>query len=163
MPPFDDPFWLALLLKMSASALLVVTASLVVERSGPLAGALIATLPLSAGPNYAYLALDHGPVFLAGSGAYRHAGEYRQCLFRAGLRGCGAGASIGPCSPCGFRRMGRSSIRGAHDRSRFRHHDRSEFHRLHRRLSRHSSQKSAMSAHHRRHARPSICRCAQGP
>jgi hypothetical protein len=65
MPPIDDPFWLALLLKMMASALLVVTASLVVERSGPLAGALIATLPLSAGPNYAYLALDHGPIFLA--------------------------------------------------------------------------------------------------
>lgn len=65
MPAIDDPFWLLLLLKMTASALLVVTASIVVERSGPLAGALIATLPLSAGPNYIYLALDHGPAFLA--------------------------------------------------------------------------------------------------
>ncbi len=65
MPPIDDPFWLLLLLKMTASALLVVTASIVVEKSGPLAGALIATLPLSAGPNYVYLALDHDPAFLA--------------------------------------------------------------------------------------------------
>ncbi|MCC5979129.1 MAG: hypothetical protein JJU21_13785 [Salinarimonas sp.] len=65
MPGLDDPFWLQLLLKMTASALLVVTASFVVERSGPLAGAMIATLPLSAGPNFAYLAMDHGPAFLA--------------------------------------------------------------------------------------------------
>ncbi|MGY6646330.1 MAG: hypothetical protein ACXIVD_14030 [Salinarimonas sp.] len=65
MPGLDDPFWLQLLLKMLASALLVVTASFVVERSGPLAGAMIATLPLSAGPNFVYLAMDHGPVFLA--------------------------------------------------------------------------------------------------
>jgi len=65
MPGLDDPFWLQLLLKMLASALLVVTASFVVERSGPLAGAMIATLPLSAGPNFVYLAMDHGPGFLA--------------------------------------------------------------------------------------------------
>jgi hypothetical protein len=65
MPGLDDPFWLQLLLKMTASALLVVTASFVVERSGPLAGAMIATLPLSAGPNFVYLAMDHGPAFLA--------------------------------------------------------------------------------------------------
>ncbi len=65
MPGLEDPFWLQLLLKMLASALLVVTASLVVERIGPLAGAMIATLPLSAGPNFVYLAMDHGPAFLA--------------------------------------------------------------------------------------------------
>lgn len=52
---------------MAASATLVVVASRAVERSGPLVGALIATLPISAGPNYAFLAAEHGPAFLAES------------------------------------------------------------------------------------------------
>ncbi len=60
-----DPFWLTLLMKMTMSAIIVVTASVVVERMGPLVGTLIATLPLSAGPNYAYLAIEHGAAFLA--------------------------------------------------------------------------------------------------
>lgn len=60
-----DPFWWSLLAKMVASACVVVVASALVERSGPLIGALIATLPLSAGPNFVYLALEHGPAFLA--------------------------------------------------------------------------------------------------
>jgi hypothetical protein len=60
-----DPFWLSLLTKMTASALIVVTASVVVERLGPLVGSLLATLPLSAGPNFVYLAMEHGAVFLA--------------------------------------------------------------------------------------------------
>ena len=59
-----DPFWLTLLVKMLASAALIVCASLVVERAGPLLGAMIATLPLSAGPNYVYLAMEHGDAFL---------------------------------------------------------------------------------------------------
>jgi hypothetical protein len=62
-----DPFWLTLLGKMLASATLVVGASLLVERAGPLVGAMIATLPISAGPNYVYLAMEHGPAFLAES------------------------------------------------------------------------------------------------
>ena len=62
-----DPFWLSLLVKMLASAALVVGASLLVERAGPLVGAMIATLPISAGPNYVYLAMEHGPAFLAES------------------------------------------------------------------------------------------------
>ena len=61
------PFWLSLLAKMATSAVVVVTASLLVERSGPVIGALVATLPISAGPAYAFLALEHGPEFLARS------------------------------------------------------------------------------------------------
>ena len=60
-------FWLALLAKMAASAGIVVAASLVVERAGPIIGALVATLPISTGPAYAFLAMDHGPDFLASS------------------------------------------------------------------------------------------------
>jgi hypothetical protein len=59
-----DPFWLTLLVKMLASAALIICASLLVERAGPLVGAMIATLPISAGPNYVYLAMEHGDVFL---------------------------------------------------------------------------------------------------
>jgi hypothetical protein len=62
-----DPFWITLVAKMIASAALVIGASLVVERAGPLIGAMIATLPLSAGPNYVYLAMEHGSAFLAKS------------------------------------------------------------------------------------------------
>jgi hypothetical protein len=58
-------FWLSLLLKMLTSAALVVGASKIVERTGPFMGAMVATLPVSAGPAYAFLALDHGADFLA--------------------------------------------------------------------------------------------------
>ena len=60
-------FWLALAVKLASSAAVVVAASLVVERAGPVLGALVTTLPISAGPAYIFLALDHGPDFLAQS------------------------------------------------------------------------------------------------
>jgi hypothetical protein len=46
---------------------IVVTASLMVERAGPFLGAMIATLPISAGPALVFLGLDHGADFLARS------------------------------------------------------------------------------------------------
>ena len=63
-----DPFWLPLLLKMLGTAVVVVVASLVAERSGPFLGAMIATLPVSAGPAYLFLAVEHGPEFIAAAG-----------------------------------------------------------------------------------------------
>ena len=50
---------------MAFAAAFVVTASIVTERSGPVIGALIATLPISAGPSYVFLALDHDAAFIA--------------------------------------------------------------------------------------------------
>ena len=47
------------------SALIVVLASLAVERTGPVIGALIATLPVAGGPAYVFLAMEHGPEFIA--------------------------------------------------------------------------------------------------
>ncbi len=60
--------WLGLLLmKMAVAAAIVVSCSLLAERSGPLLAAMIATLPISAGPVYVFLALDHDAAFIAGS------------------------------------------------------------------------------------------------
>lgn len=61
----DSAFLLSLLAKMAVSAACVVTTAFATERSGPVVGAVIATLPVSAGPNYVFLALDHGAAFVA--------------------------------------------------------------------------------------------------
>lgn len=55
------------LVKALATALLVVSASMVAEALGPFWGALIASLPVSAGPAYVFLAMRHGPDFVAAS------------------------------------------------------------------------------------------------
>jgi len=61
----DLHFILLLALRMAVAAAFVVTASIITERSGPVIGALIATLPISAGPSYVFLALDHDAAFIA--------------------------------------------------------------------------------------------------
>src|ERR1041384_3125248 len=66
MPP-DLTFLLSLILRMAVSAAFVVIASMITERVGPAIGALIATLPISGGPSYVFLALDHGDAFIAQS------------------------------------------------------------------------------------------------
>jgi hypothetical protein len=64
MPP-DLTFLLILALRMAVAAAFVVSASMIAERAGPVIGALIATLPISAGPSYTFLALDHDAAFIA--------------------------------------------------------------------------------------------------
>ena len=61
----DLAFMLMLALRMAVAAAFVVTASFIAERSGPVIGALVATLPISAGPSYVFLALDHNAAFIA--------------------------------------------------------------------------------------------------
>lgn len=46
---------------------IVVTASLAVERAGPLVGALIVTLPVTVWPAYVFLALDHSAAYIEAS------------------------------------------------------------------------------------------------
>jgi hypothetical protein len=58
-------FILTLALRMAITAAFVVSASVITERSGPVIGALIATLPISAGPSYVFLAVDHDAAFIA--------------------------------------------------------------------------------------------------
>jgi hypothetical protein len=60
-------FVLSLALRMAVAAAFVVIASMITERSGPAVGALVATLPVSAGPSYLFLALDHDDAFIAQS------------------------------------------------------------------------------------------------
>src|SRR5918999_485457 len=50
----------------AVAAAFVVVATKAAERAGALIGAMIATLPIAAGPSYFFLALDHGPAFIAG-------------------------------------------------------------------------------------------------
>jgi hypothetical protein len=61
----DLTFVLTLGLRMAITAAFVVTASFITERSGPVIGALVATLPISAGPSYVFLAIDHDAAFIA--------------------------------------------------------------------------------------------------
>ncbi|MEW6644483.1 MAG: hypothetical protein AB1586_28540 [Pseudomonadota bacterium] len=60
-------FVLTLLLRMAVTAAFVVSASVITERAGPVIGALVATLPISAGPSYVFLALDHDAAFISAS------------------------------------------------------------------------------------------------
>jgi hypothetical protein len=50
---------------MAVTAAFLLAATITAERSGPLIGGLVATLPISAGPVYIFLALDHGAPFIA--------------------------------------------------------------------------------------------------
>src|SRR3981081_529710 len=61
----DLAFILTLALRMAVTAAFVVPPPVITERSGPVIGALVATLPISAGPSYVFLALDHDSAFIA--------------------------------------------------------------------------------------------------
>ena len=56
----------ALLLKALLTGGIVAVAAVAAGRMGPVWGGLIATLPVSAGPAFALLALEHPPEFVAG-------------------------------------------------------------------------------------------------
>src|SRR5215471_17820320 len=66
MPP-DLMFWIGVALKMAITALFVSVATIVAEKLGPAVGGLVATLPVSAGPVYVFLALDHDAAFISAS------------------------------------------------------------------------------------------------
>lgn len=60
-------FWFGLALKIVMTAGIVVIASVVVERSGPFIGALIAALPTAGGAAMIILAVEHDAQFIAQS------------------------------------------------------------------------------------------------
>jgi hypothetical protein len=57
----------SLLVKAVAAAAVVVAATYVAERAGPFWGAIVACLPISAGPVYVMLAIDQPAAFIAAS------------------------------------------------------------------------------------------------
>ena len=63
----DVMFRFALATKMAITALFVTLSTIIAEKLGAVVGALVATLPVSAGPVYVFLALDHGPTFISAS------------------------------------------------------------------------------------------------
>ncbi len=63
----DLYFAFTLLVKMAVTAAFLLAATVTAERAGPLIGGLVATLPISAGPVYIFLALDHDAHFIAQS------------------------------------------------------------------------------------------------
>ncbi len=60
-----DPFWVSFLLKILVTAAVVITAARTAEWAGPFFGALIACLPVSAGPSYVLLSLQASDGFIA--------------------------------------------------------------------------------------------------
>ena len=64
----DLPWWILIGFKVLIAAGVVVTASVMAEKSGPFVGGLILALPVSVGPAYALLALQATPAFVAESG-----------------------------------------------------------------------------------------------
>jgi hypothetical protein len=68
-PPMNPDllFWLSLILKMAVTAGFVIAAAMVAERAGATIGAIVATLPIAAGPAYVFVALDHDAAFISAS------------------------------------------------------------------------------------------------
>ncbi|MBP2291131.1 hypothetical protein [Azospirillum rugosum] len=62
-----DSVLLPLLIKVAAAALVVVIASIASEKAGPFFGGVISSLPVSTGPAYVLLAMEHDDGFIAGS------------------------------------------------------------------------------------------------
>jgi len=63
----DPALWYGLALKIAVTASIVVAASVVVERSGPFIGSLIAALPTAGGAAMIILALEHSAQFISQS------------------------------------------------------------------------------------------------
>jgi hypothetical protein len=63
----DLLFWLSLVLKMAVTAGFVIAAAMVAERAGAAIGAIVATLPIAAGPAYVFVGLDHDSAFISAS------------------------------------------------------------------------------------------------
>ena len=61
----DSLFLLSLAAKMAVAAAFVIAATVIAERAGAFIGSLIVTLPISTGPAYVFVALDHDADFVA--------------------------------------------------------------------------------------------------
>lgn len=72
---------LALGAKILTAVVIVVAASRAAERAGAFLGSMIATLPVSTGPVYVFLAIDHGVGFIAEASRMSVASSAAICAF----------------------------------------------------------------------------------
>ena len=84
----DLLFWLSLALKMAVTAGFVIAAAMVAERAGAAIGAIVATLPVAAGPAYVFVALDHDFGVHCGERDRQHRGACGDGGVLAGLSSC---------------------------------------------------------------------------
>jgi hypothetical protein len=77
----DPMFWYALALKIAITVGITVSASVVVERTGPFVGALIASLPTAGGAAMIILAMEHTPLFIAQSAIGSSVSATIGCVF----------------------------------------------------------------------------------
>lgn len=76
-------FWFGLLLKMAVAAGFVIAATVIAERAGAFIGSLIVTLPVSTGPAYIFVALDHDADFVARAASASVANNVPTLLYTA--------------------------------------------------------------------------------
>ena len=69
--------------RAAISAIVVVSASVIAEAVGPVLGALAASLPVSAGPTYVFLALTHDASFISASALSSFAANAATIVFLA--------------------------------------------------------------------------------
>ena len=70
---------------MAITAAVIVTASVAAERAGPIVGAAIVSLPISAGPGYVFLAFQTEDSFIAHSALYTLTGNAAGIAFVTGV------------------------------------------------------------------------------
>jgi len=78
-----DPVWVSLIFKIAVTMSVVLAAAFTAERAGPFFGALIACLPVSAGPSYVLLAMQSQPRFIAETALESVAGTAAAAMFLA--------------------------------------------------------------------------------
>jgi len=77
----DLLFVLSLATKMVVTALFLIIATFAAERAGPVVGGMISTVPISAGPAYVFLSLDHDIDFIVAAVLGSFAINVATCIF----------------------------------------------------------------------------------
>ncbi len=80
-----DAVLLPLLVKVASAALVVVVASIAAEKAGPFFGGMISSLPVSTGPAYVLLAIEHDDRFIEGTALSSFVSNGAMILFLATL------------------------------------------------------------------------------
>jgi hypothetical protein len=88
--------WVTALVRALTSGAVVVLASVLAEVLGPVWGALIVSLPVSAGPAYVFMALEHEPAFIAGAALNGFAANAATGLFLIVYARRAAGRGLAP-------------------------------------------------------------------